>query len=385
MVKMNPASQFGQAPSTVELYKKTYASFEGRVRKADGMPRESEVSPVRVAGYFNDNEVHWEAKTARLYKAAIRYVLQVKQARGDEAATHALAELSHEFDSEEDRIRRQDELVKARKTARKGRPRTSRQKVKRFAKEDAMLLINTLTHRRGEYSKMAALWFAAGSLSGLRPSEWQFARREVTPSMEWALIVRNAKSSYGRSHGKTRTIMLAGLSVEQTRVIADHMENVRNFVSQERFEHFYEMCRQCVKRVADELWPTRQKHPSLYTARHMFAADVKTIFGKAEVAALMGHGSTDTAGENYAQRWSGSGGLGVAPAEEDVQSVLALNADRLAKEATKEARGRLPNASDSSSFGFPATALNVPDKSDSTGDSGSPPPNSSGGKTRMGG
>lgn len=381
---MTSAPESGRAPSTIRLYEKTYASFEQRVRRADGLSRGSEVNPVRVAAFFNDNEAGWESKTARLYRAAIRYVLQMRQAHGDDTAAHALSVLSHEFDSEEDRIRRQDELVKARKASRKGRPRTSRQKVKRFSKEDAMLLIDALTKRRGVYGKMAALWFVAGSLSGLRPSEWQSARREVTPSMEWALVVRNAKSSYGRSHGKTRTILLAGLSVEQTRAIADHMENVRTYVDQGRFDHFYEMCRQCVKRAADDIWPHRQKHPSLYTARHMFAADVKTIFDKVEVAALMGHASIDTAGDNYAQRWSGSGGLGVSPSEDDVQAVASLNADRLAQEAAKAAREQSPDPSDPSSFGFPATALNLPDKSDSSGGSDPMSPNSGGGSSRMG-
>ena len=68
----------------------------------------------------------------------------------------------------------------------------------------------------------------------------------------------------------------------------------------------------------------RGKYPSLYSLRHQFSADAKgSGFTKAEVAALLGHGSDATAGTHYARGVSGESAVRVAPVASQVLSVRA--------------------------------------------------------------
>ncbi len=53
--------------------------------------------------------------------------------------------------------------------------------------------------------------------------------------------------------------------------------------------------------VTRRLWPRHKMYPSLYTARHMFAAAVKGSYSTVEVAAMMGHASSATATQHYAR------------------------------------------------------------------------------------
>ena len=57
----------------------------------------------------------------------------------------------------------------------------------------------------------------------------------------------------------------------------------------------------------------------------MFTANAKSVFGRIEVAALLGHASADTAKLHYAQRRLGSGVTGVRPIENDVAAVAKRN------------------------------------------------------------
>jgi hypothetical protein len=53
----------------------------------------------------------------------------------------------------------------------------------------------------------------------------------------------------------------------------------------------------------------------------MFAANAKSVSGRIEVAALLGHASADTAKLHYAQRRLGTGVTGVRPTENDVAAL----------------------------------------------------------------
>jgi integrase len=58
----------------------------------------------------------------------------------------------------------------------------------------------------------------------------------------------------------------------------------------------------------------RKRYPTLYSLRHQFAANAKACgLTKAEIAALMGHASEDTAGRHYARRTTGHTGLNARP------------------------------------------------------------------------
>ena len=313
------------AESTVAQYTRVYSGFENRIRRQERLGKDTPVNPAKIAMLFNESEGGWESKTARLYRASLMHGFRTKQDCGDEQAKGAIELLTHVHDGEEERLARLDDLRRQRKLLRRLPPRGPRQKVKRFSKADAELLVNALIAMRSPSGPMAAMWFIATALTGLRPCEWPTASIDSHHTMQFALVVKNAKATQGRSHGEKRSIVLSGMDETQNRVIRVHMGNIAREHESGKFDAFYRNCRRCVERTADALWPSRPRHPTIYTARHMFAADIKSVYTKFEVAALMGHASIETAGEHYAQRWSGTGAVGVSPDDLDVQAVMALN------------------------------------------------------------
>ena len=71
--------------------------------------------------------------------------------------------------------------------------------------------------------------------------------------------------------------------------------------------------------AVSKLWPTRKMKPTLYSGRHQFAANLKAAgYSRAEIAALMGHATDETAGQQYGRKKAGrkTGGLAKALASE---------------------------------------------------------------------
>lgn len=327
---LNPS----RSQSTLDLYDLIYARLQRGVRHAEGLDDEAIPTPGQVAVYFVRREAQWQAATARLYRAALVYTFERVDRAGnltegqqlDLMRAHDL--IYHRLYDEETSLRHREELRRVRRENRKKRPQTSTRKVKRFSKADASQLVSTLYGMQSRWGKVASCWFVAGSLTGLRPAEWQEARLVEEPDGRRLLVVSNAKNTNGRAHSPTRTIDVSGLKPAQWQVLMEHMKSVRLHLERGQFGKMYAECARCVRHTGKKLWPYRLKRPTLYTARHMFSADVKRSFDKAEVAALMGHASIDTAGQHYAPAWSGKGGLGVRPSEADVAAVKRLQPER---------------------------------------------------------
>lgn len=314
-----------KSPATIAQYQNIYRRLEKRAEKETqcGTP----VAPAQIARLFVKYEATWQAATARLYRAAIIYVFERLQSRGALGIPEARAALLARSCDEETARRLREQLREERRDAKRRSPRTATQKVKRFSKQDAEKLLEDLLRARSRWGRLAARWFFVGSLTGLRPAEWKDVRIGTDERGQEVLLVRNAKSTNGRAHSEYRTLSLAGLSDNQRAAVLVHVGTVRSCTSAGQFERLYDACRQIVRRKADALWPRRARHPSLYTARHMFAADAKAMFDQVTVAALMGHASAETAGKHYAPAWSGRGGLGVEPSKKDIQAVMRRNPD----------------------------------------------------------
>jgi hypothetical protein len=68
---------------------------------------------------------------------------------------------------------------------------------------------------------------------------------------------------------------------------------------------------------------------ALYSARHQFVADAKySGLSKEAIAALMGHGSIETAGLHYGRGTAGRSGFHVTADEQDIKTVEELNINR---------------------------------------------------------
>jgi hypothetical protein len=195
-----------------------------------------------------------------------------------------------------------------RHTLRPTKKRGTSLRVRRFSISDTRALARELIVRQ---RKDAAIWLLATVAVGLRPCEWSRARFE-----ENLLLVKNAKNSNGRSFGETRSLIVE--SDETRRIVALQLAQVAKCPT---WRILHKSCCAAVHRAARALWPSRAKLPGIYTGRHVFCANAKLHFTKIEVAALMGHGSVESASRHYAPRWSGTGGRGVRPSSHDVELV----------------------------------------------------------------
>lgn len=189
--------------------------------------------------------------------------------------------------------------------------RTSAKKAKNLTFDDLLKLCESLVIA-GELQ--AAAWMRCGYVTGLRPIEWN--RASVVGN---CLIVRNAKATNGRSHGEEREIVITS-SQELHNIAALCMK-----LGGPDYEKHRLHVSRAIKNHARTLWPKSEKLPSLYTARHAFSAEAKATLSKEEVAALMGHASTETAGRHYSRRRYASGFLKVRPSAQDVAAVISKN------------------------------------------------------------
>lgn len=195
--------------------------------------------------------------------------------------------------------------------------RTSSTKSKSLPNADMNALIQYLGARDGRWDMLTGQWLVFGMITGLRPGEWQ--RVKAYPSEDEVILrVANAKFDAQRAHGPERTIHVH---------IPPSMQGTLNefiqAIQSEDFADVYEGCRIALWRATKALWPRRKKQPSLYTARHQFAADAKSAGLAPEViAALMGHAVTETHQTHYGKRRSGRGRVMVEAEAADVMRVV---------------------------------------------------------------
>ena len=196
--------------------------------------------------------------------------------------------------------------------------RTSAQKSKHLPLPKLIRLTEVVAIGRGRYDRAIGLWLLSNYYVGLRPEEWW--------STEWVgprkLRVRNAKASQQRTFGSHRTLLLDEFMDEEMRVVHEFLA----IVAQQDFCSFYHACRKRLLKLNRMLWPRAKRHITLYSGRHQFAADHKAArVSRVELAALMGHASTLTAGRHYARPMHGRRRVRVHASPEDVDRVLARN------------------------------------------------------------
>lgn len=190
-----------------------------------------------------------------------------------------------------------------------------KKKQKHLQRADLETLDAALARSRQEYASIARLWLWVGVLTGLRPNEW--AHTTWVPDGP-SLVVRNAKHTNGRGNGPERTLHLRTLLPAEQEAIHSMVDLA---AATPDFAALYARIRKNIYRVAKRCFPRRTHIPSLYSARHQWAANAKKVYTKREVAALAGHASAETAGIHYARRRYGEAGHLPLPDEQDVERV----------------------------------------------------------------
>lgn len=200
---------------------------------------------------------------------------------------------------------------------------TSATKAKQLPDDELHRIVDYLLKDRGRYDEMLALWLTCSRMTGLRPAEWSKAYLSEDGD---ELVVANAKFSSTRAHGVERTLDISPMGADERELLERFLDALALVMD---FEALQQACRRRLREVCKKLFPRRRTHPTLYSARHQFTADLKSAgYSQTQVAALMGHRSTRSAGRHYARGVSGRGGASVAPTEDDVRRVSEFNPDQ---------------------------------------------------------
>ena len=207
-------------------------------------------------------------------------------------------------------------------------PRTSARKAKRFSQRGR----RRTDCRHPQYqqrvgrcdSDLVCRWI----LVGLRPWSGKAPGIDQNEAGNPILVVDNAKHTNGRSHGDTRTLNLEGLDADQLELVTKQVNIAVNYARLGAFANYYERCREVLHRrgrapsVAGIECATPPSTPEAHVHRQR-----QSVFGRIEVAALLGHASVKTAKLHYARRRLGSGVMGVRPTENDIAAVAKRNPD----------------------------------------------------------
>ncbi|WP_157083581.1 hypothetical protein [Bradyrhizobium manausense] len=208
---------------------------------------------------------------------------------------------------------------------------------------------NLLVTSRSQAQAWLRDWLLAGIHTGLRPVEWSLTTFERRPDRQfpngrvWLHMV-SAKAADGRA--THRTLDLSNFSTEALEAVERMVNRSRDWVlagiwSQRQYD-----VSKLLRKICERLFPRLNKQYTLYSLRHQFIANMKTIYTREEVAAMVGHISLETQVDHYGKRrvaWDSRFITEVPmPVEEQVAQIkkrLELfdlrKIDRAAKEAAK--------------------------------------------------
>ena len=290
-----------------------------RARRELGREGDSLLPPIDFVKWAIARRCELRPASWRAYKAAIRFWLN-ERVPADAAALEALEQAGG-----------MECLKKSN--------RTSSRKARRILGPDLRRIREFLFNSRGKWARPTAIWLTIGIVTGLRPSEWRSAKLDIAAKL---LIVRNAKNSNGRANGERRTLDLSGFPETVWELVRSHVRFVGEFQSEQQFRRVYRACAKTLYLANAAIWPRRRtsrrkKNVTLYSARHQFSANAKKGGAtRAEVAALMGHGSDATAVRHYGRRRSGTKAFIPRPNEAEVEQVRRKEVSRQERKVIKE-------------------------------------------------
>lgn len=277
---------------------------------------------LQLALAYLDLEPTLQAASARYYLAAVLHEIECTPGDNDEQVIDLLKpEIS------EAHLERQHRIAAYRSQHLKDL-RGAQQRATHLSESDWSTLLAAILQSRSKWSKFAAAWLICTRETGLRPIECLHAKFIGT-----VLLVVNAKTTNGRSHGPTRSIDLRLSRLETVEIIRQFLDAVSKHCQLQEFKNLYHGVRDLIASVGRRVLSKRKRYPSLYTARHCFASRAKSTLPADAVAALMGHASIYSAPKYYAAARYASGGvpLAVEPGQADLEAVRRLEAARQAK------------------------------------------------------
>jgi hypothetical protein len=141
-------------------------------------------------------------------------------------------------------------------------------------------------------------WLRAGINTGLRPNEWTLTSIERRPDRRYPhgeriwLHVVTGKAAEGR--GTYRTLDISNFSRETLESVERMVARSREWVMAGRYAQRHGEVSRLFRKTCQVLFPRMQKHYTLYSLRHQFISNMKTLYSREELAAMASHVSVDT-------------------------------------------------------------------------------------------
>lgn len=297
------------ADDTVAQYRALYAGIFSEAASTLG---DENPDPRSIAIRLVQRRPELSSSTWRLYRAATVYAWSEQ---GTESHMEAIAILKNPDNyapSPSD-----DESV--------NKSRTSAKRLKKLPSKDwtqlAGLLVEKTKSGAWQWAPLTLSWIRVGLLTGMRPQESChafFGSKDGRKTLE----IRSAKSTNGRGNGEFRRLFLDRMSEHDVAAIASHLAFIQEYSNAGQYRAVYKSCVETLGRACKQLWPRRKVHPTLYSARHQFMADARGDgFSRPEIAAMVGHGSDETAANYYGARAAQTRRLFVDPDPELVATV----------------------------------------------------------------
>jgi hypothetical protein len=274
-----------RTPSTETNYARRARQLVNKLAHKIGLADSGDTRPADLVRYLVQRRADLAPASWRQYKASLSAFARA-QVQADEAWREAVSAI------EEMRWSSTGPATKARRPR-----RTSAQKDKSPSDEQIKRLLDWLAL----HDAQAAAFFSATLLTGLRPIEWQ-AARIVYVGDRVVLLVRNAKATNGRAHGKGRRLWFDALDFQLARAVQSTIAVFKKARKNSGYDALLERMQRAFRVATATLWPRRRRRITPYCGRHAFAARVKLAYAPEEVAALMGHGVDDTAFTHYGRR-----------------------------------------------------------------------------------
>lgn len=236
-----------------------------------------------------------KASTWRVYRQSAYHTIMSKP---DNSIEEALDLLDNDIMASEENTDRHQ-------APKPGGYRTSSMKEKKFPKHDFDKVLAYLQYKsRSTMAPILMDWLTASMHTGLRPVEWMATAFEThqdprTNELYVWLYVLNAKTTNGRGNGRMRTLDLSDLPGPILRSIQNMSENGLDWYEQGKFGTIQSQVSQLLYKILEIQHPRRKNHYSLYSCRHQFIANMKTVMPPEEVSALSGHNITKTAQAHY--------------------------------------------------------------------------------------
>jgi hypothetical protein len=205
------------------------------------------------------------------------------------------------------------------------------------------------------WSKPTLAIFKATLATGLRPEEWQSAtliseENSIYSKDELPVLrVLNAKNTNGRSHGEYRTLHLINMDKSDLLYIRIALQytNPRTdngWMKQDgkvkSWHEYYKFIRSHLYRITLKLYPVATRRVTIYSCRHQFIANLKKAkYSKEEIAAIVGHGTDETATVHYGRSKFGRDKKGLpTPNMDEVRRIKLVYKGRLTTESVTSNR-----------------------------------------------